>query len=330
MSTNNKTIDNQPIKLFQDDLKFKDLSVEKQYTFLNKKPKWKHFFYFSSLNPEQKTLLKNYINDLKKSINETKKDFDKKNIFEIKNFNFWYKNGKKQALYDLNFEIKKGKVTSLIGPSGCGKSTFIKCLNRMNDYVDDTTYEGNIWFDAINIQSKKISDIELRTKVGMVFQKPCPFEMSIYDNIAFGLKNQGIRNKNKLDELVKKALINAALWDEVKDELHTTSGTNLSGGQQQRLCIARVIALEPEVILMDEPTSALDPIATAKIEDLILDLSKKVTIIIVTHSMAQAQRISDETIFFYQGKIIEYGKTKNIFTKPQNKLTKDYINGKIG
>lgn len=262
-------------------------------------------------------------------IKEFKDDFNEENIFEVKDLNFWYENKKKQALFDINLNIKKHKVTSLIGPSGCGKSTFLRLLNRMNDLLPDTNVEGNIFFESQNIYSRKVSFLDLRTKVGMVFQKATPFPMSIYDNVAFPLKNQGIRNKQIIDEIVEKSLKSAALWDDVKDSLNDLA-TELSGGQQQRLCIARAIVCKPLVLLMDEPTSALDPIATSKIEELIIELKQKYTIIIVTHSMAQAQRISDETVFFFSGKIIESGPTKNLFLKPKEKKTRDYINGKIG
>lgn len=258
-----------------------------------------------------------------------KVNFDEHNVFEIENFNFWYKYGDKQALFDINLKIKKNMITSFIGPSGCGKSTFISCLNRMNDLIEGTQWTGNIFFCGKNVNSKLISPLELRTKIGMVFQKPTPFPMSIYENVAYGPKSNGIKSKQILDKIVEKSLRDSALWDEVSSDLDEL-GTSLSGGQQQRLCIARAIALEPEVLLMDEPTSALDPIATTKIEELILELKKKYTIVIVTHSMAQAQRISDETVFFFEGKIIESDKTRLVFMKPKEKKTKDYINGKIG
>lgn len=264
-----------------------------------------------------------------KNFKENLEQTNKENAFEIENLSLWYKNGQKQALFNINTSIKLNKVTALIGPSGCGKSTFLRELNRMNDEVEGVKKEGNIFFEGKNINSKKFPVTLLRTKVGMVFQKPTPFPISIYDNVAYGPKSNGIHDKKTLDKIVENALTHAALWDEVKDNL-LELGTSLSGGQQQRLCIARAIALEPDVLLMDEPTSALDPIATAKIEELILLLSKKYTIVIVTHSMAQAQRISDETIFFYKGEIIEKGKTKQVFLRPNNKKTKDYINGRIG
>lgn len=260
---------------------------------------------------------------------ENLEQINKENAFEIENLSLWYKNGQKQALFNINTNIKLNKVTALIGPSGCGKSTFLRELNRMNDEIEGVKKEGNIFFEGKNINSKKFPVTLLRTKVGMVFQKPTPFPISIYDNVAYGPKSNGIHDKKTLDKIVENALTHAALWDEVKDNL-LELGTSLSGGQQQRLCIARAIALEPDVLLMDEPTSALDPIATAKIEELILLLSKKYTIVIVTHSMAQAQRISDETIFFYKGEIIEKGATKQVFLRPNNNKTKDYINGRIG
>lgn len=254
---------------------------------------------------------------------------DSKAIFQIENLSLWYKNGSKQALFNIDSSIKKNQITAFIGPSGCGKSTFLRQLNRMNDFIEGIKFEGNIFFEGKNIFSKKMQATQLRTRVGMVFQKPTPFPISIYDNVAYGPKSNGIHDKKTLDMIVEKSLKDAALWEEVKDNLGDL-GDSLSGGQQQRLCIARAIAMEPEVLLMDEPTSALDPIATTKIESLILELRKKYTIIIVTHSMAQAQRISDNTAFFYQGKIIEQGKTKQIFLNPKNKRTEDYINGRIG
>lgn len=263
------------------------------------------------------------------NIVEKKADFNQENVFEVENLNFWYGNKSKQALFDINLKIKKNKVTSLIGPSGCGKSTFLRMLNRMNELLANTQHEGDIFFEGDNIHAKKFNVLDLRTKVGMVFQKPTPFPMSIYDNVAFALRNQGIRSKKVLDEIVEKSLKSAALWDEVKDNLNDLA-TGLSGGQQQRLCIARAIACKPSVLLMDEPTSALDPIATSKIEELILELKEKYTIIIVTHSMAQAQRISDDTVFFFEGKIVESGSTKQIFMNPKQSKTKDYVNGRIG
>ncbi len=265
----------------------------------------------------------------KKKDLENKKDFNELNSFEIINFNLWYKNKKKQALKEVNLELKKNKITALIGPSGCGKSSFLRSLNRMNDLIDELSTEGDIYFEKKNINSKKMSITRLRTEIGMVFQKPTPFPISIFENVAYGPRSHGIKDKNILNSIVEKSLKDVALWEEVKDHL-SDLGDSLSGGQQQRLCIARAIALEPKVLLMDEPTSALDPTATSKIEDLIKKLKLKFTIIIVTHSMAQAQRISDETVFFYNGKIIEKGKTKKLFMNPTEKKTKDYINGKIG
>jgi len=289
----------------------------------------KKLFYKAKMSSEQKLNYKKYVDFIKNSIENKKEDFDESSIIEVEDLNLWYKNGENQALFNINIKIEKNKVTSLIGPSGCGKSTFLKCLNRMNDLILGCSQTGNIFFESTNIKSKKLHLISLRTKIGMVFQSPVPFEMSIYENVAFGPKSHGIKDKETLDEIVKNSLMSAALWNEVKDDL-SAPGTGLSGGQQQRLCIARTIALQPTIILMDEPTSSLDPIATSKIEKLILELRKKFTVIIVTHSMAQAQRISDNTIFFFEGRVIESGKTKDVFTSPREKKTYDYINGKIG
>ncbi len=250
-----------------------------------------------------------------------------KNAFQVKNFNLYY--GDFQALKNINLEIKENKVTALIGPSGCGKSTFLRTLNRMNDLINSVKVDGEIIFQDENILSKEIDVIGLRTKVGMVFQKPNPFPMSIYENIVYGPKCKGIKDKKYLDELVKTSLKQAALWEEVCDRLHK-SALSLSGGQQQRLCIARTIAMKPEVILMDEPTSALDPIATKKIEDLIENLKQHFTILIVTHSMQQASRISDETAFFLLGEVIEFSKTLELFSTPKCKKTEDYITGRFG
>lgn len=247
--------------------------------------------------------------------------------FNVKNLNLFY--GEFHALKDINLEIQNNKVTALIGPSGCGKSTFIRTLNRMNDLVDGCHISGEIEFHDKNLLAKEMDVIDLRTKVGMVFQKPNPFPMSIYDNIVYGVKCQGIKDKKVLDELVEASLKQAALWDEVKDRLNK-SAFSLSGGQQQRLCIARTIAMKPEVILMDEPTSALDPIATKKIEELIEELKKDYTILIVTHSMQQASRISDDTAFFLLGEIVEFAPTVEIFQRPKNKKTEDYITGRFG
>ncbi|AAT27496.1 phosphate ABC transporter ATP-binding protein PstB [[Mycoplasma] mobile] len=250
-------------------------------------------------------------------------------VFKIENLSLWYKKGEKQALKNVSANIAKNHVTALIGPSGCGKSTFLRELNRMNDTIEGVLTDGNIFFEGKNIKSKKLPVTFLRTRVGMVFQKPTPFPISIYDNIAYGPRSNGIHNKKVLDKIVENALKSAALWEEVKNNLKDL-GTSLSGGQQQRLCIARAIAIEPHVLLMDEPTSALDPIATAKVEELILKLKDRYSIVIVTHSMSQAQRISDDTLFFYAGEIVEANKTKEIFLRPQLKRTRDYINGRIG
>ncbi|MCF2625632.1 phosphate ABC transporter ATP-binding protein [Fusobacterium perfoetens] len=246
---------------------------------------------------------------------------------KVNNFNFYY--DKFQALKDINMEIQENKVTALIGPSGCGKSTFLRSINRMNDLIEGVRYEGVIEFDGKNIFNPDNDIVELRKKIGMVFQKPNPFPKTIYENIVYGPKLHGEKDKKVLDEIVINSLKAVALWDEVKDKLHQ-SALGLSGGQQQRLCIARAIAVKPEILLMDEPTSALDPISTLKIEELIRELQKDYTIIIVTHNMQQAARISDFTGFFYQGKLEEFDKTDIIFTKPNKKKTEDYITGKFG
>ena len=246
---------------------------------------------------------------------------------KVENFNFYY--DKFQALKDINMEIQENKVTALIGPSGCGKSTFLRSINRMNDLIDGVRYEGVIAFDGKNIFDSDNDIVELRKKIGMVFQKPNPFPKTIYENIVYGPKLHGEKDKKVLDEIVIKSLKAVALWDEVKDKLHQ-SALGLSGGQQQRLCIARAIAVKPEILLMDEPTSALDPISTLKIEELIRELQEDYTIIIVTHNMQQAARISDYTGFFYQGKLEEFDKTDVIFTNPHKKKTEDYITGKFG
>ena len=251
-----------------------------------------------------------------------------KNI-KIHTENMYLHYGSKMALNNVSIEIPENKVTALIGPSGCGKSTFLRSLNRMNDLIDTVKIEGNILIDGINIYDKNIDVVNLRKKVGMVFQKSNPFAKSIYENVAYGSRINGINNKNELNEIVENSLCNAAIWDEVKDRLHD-SALGLSGGQQQRLCIARTLAVNPEVILMDEPASALDPISTSKIEELIHSLKEKFTIVIVTHNMQQAARVSDETAFFYLGELIEYGKTKKIFTNPDKKQTEDYISGRFG
>lgn len=296
---------------------------------INEKP-LKKFFKYLSLSKDDKNLYKSLKQKQISKIEDKKKTFDKENVFEVENYNFWYDGKSKHALKDLNLKIKRNIVTALIGPSGCGKSTFIRCLNRMNDLIPGTSHRGQIYFDdGTNLDNKKLSTLELTTRVGMIFQKPSPFPMSIYDNVAYGPRSHGVHDKKTLDSIVEKSLKEAALWDEVKHNLHDL-GTSLSGGQQQRLCIARTIALRPEILLMDEPTSGLDPIATSKIELLINNIRKDFTIIIVTHSMAQAQRISDETVFFFEGQIIEHDTTKVIFTSPKNKKTREYISGKIG
>ena len=249
------------------------------------------------------------------------------NIFEIKNLDLFY--GDFQAIKSIDMNIEENKVTAFIGPSGCGKSTFLRVLNRMNDLIDTCKVEGDIQFEGQDIYDDKFDVIELRTKVGMVFQKPNPFPMSIYDNVAYGPRCQGVKDKRTLDKIVEKSLKQAALWDEAKDRLKD-SAMGLSGGQQQRLCIARTIAMEPDVILMDEPTSALDPIATQKIEELILQLKKEFTIVIVTHNMQQAARISDQTAFFMLGELIEFNNTGELFSNPEMKKTEEYITGRFG
>ena len=248
------------------------------------------------------------------------------NIIETKDLCLYY--GENQALKNINMSINKNEVTALIGPSGCGKSTFLRTLNRMNDLIEIVRITGEVLFEEKDIY-KDYDEISLRKRIGMVFQRPNPFPMSIYDNIAYGPRIHGIKNKKILDEIVEKSLKGAALWDEAKDRLKS-SALGLSGGQQQRLCIARTLAVSPEVILMDEPTSALDPISTLKIEELMDELKKQYTVIIVTHNMQQAGRISDETAFFLNGEVIESGKTENIFYKPQDKRTEDYITGRFG
>ena len=248
---------------------------------------------------------------------------------EIRNFNFFY--GDFQALKNVNMSIEEGRVTALIGPSGCGKSTFLRCFNRMHDLYPGNRYEGEIVFhpDNTNLLAADVDPIEVRMRVGMVFQKPNPFPKSIFENVAYGLRVRGVGKRSVLEEKVEQALNDAALWNEAKDRLHEPA-YNLSGGQQQRLCIARCLATDPEMILFDEPTSALDPIATASIEELIDTLRGKVTILIVTHSMQQAARVSDFTAYMYLGEMIEYGKTDDIFVKPRDKRTEDYITGKFG
>ncbi len=246
---------------------------------------------------------------------------------EVKKLNLWYDT--KQALIDVDMPVYNNKATAIIGPSGCGKSTLIRCFNRMNDVIDKCKIKGSVLLDGKDMYSKKTDVVEVRKSVGMVFQKPNPFPKSIFENIAYGCRIAGIRNKKKLEEIVENSLKEAALWEEVKDRLQD-SAMGLSGGQQQRLCIARALAINPEVILMDEPCSALDPIATAKIEDLIRELIKNYTVVIVTHNMQQAARVSDYTAYMYLGKLIEFGETKQIFENPKKESTENYITGRFG
>ena len=245
----------------------------------------------------------------------------------ISNMNLWYTDF--QALKNLNIDINENEITAFIGPSGCGKSTFLKSLNRMNDLVPGCRIEGNLLLDGQNIYAPDFDVNQLRKRVGMVFQHPNPFPMSIYDNIAYGPRTHGIKDKATLDEIVERSLKGAAIWDEVKDDLNK-SALRVSGGQQQRICIARALAIEPEVLLMDEPTSALDPISTAKIEDLVQELKGNYTIAMVTHNMQQAARVSDKTAFFLTGEIIEFGDTTDIFSNPRDKRTEDYVSGRFG
>lgn len=248
-------------------------------------------------------------------------------IIKTVKLNLWY--GEKQALIDIDMEMYPNKVTALIGPSGCGKSTLIRCFNRMNDVIPICRTTGEVIFDGENIYDPSVDAVSVRKKIGMVFQKPNPFPKSIYENIAYGPRVAGVKDKKMLDEIVERSIKNAALWEEVHDRLHE-SAMGLSGGQQQRLCIARALAIEPEVILMDEPCSALDPIATAKIEDLINKLKQRYTVIIVTHNMQQAARVSDYAAYMYLGKLIEFGETKQIFENPKEELTENYITGRFG
>src|SRR6056297_1863671 len=264
------------------------------------------------------------------NMSESVKNFNeyKNNLaYDVKNLNLWY--GKDQALKDISLQIEKNQVTAIIGPSGCGKSTFIKTLNRMIENIPIVRTEGEILYNNKDIFDKSVKVEELRTKVGMVFQKPNPFPKSIYENVVYGPKIHGIKDKGLLMEIAESSLKRAALWDEVKDRLKDNA-YGLSGGQQQRLCIARALAVQPEIILMDEPTSALDPIATYKIEELIDELKKDYTIVIVTHSMQQAARISDNTAFFLMGELVEYDKTKKIFSNPEDERTEDYVTGRFG
>lgn len=251
----------------------------------------------------------------------------KSTVMESKNFNLWY--GEHQALKDINLTMNENEVTAIIGPSGCGKSTYIKALNRMVELVTNVHTTGEVSYRGRNIFEKGYEVEELRTKVGMVFQKPNPFPKSIYDNIAYGPRIHGIRNKKMLDEIVEKSLRGAAIWDEVKDRLHQNA-YGLSGGQQQRICIARCLAIEPDVILMDEPTSALDPISTLKVEELVQEMKENYSIVIVTHNMQQAARISDKTAFFLNGEVIEFDQTDAIFSTPSDQRTEDYISGRFG
>jgi phosphate transport system ATP-binding protein len=246
---------------------------------------------------------------------------------EARHLNFFY--GASQALHDISILIREKSVTAFIGPSGCGKSTFLRCLNRMNDIIPDTRVDGDVLLDGRDIYVSDVDIVDLRRRVGMVFQKSNPFPKSIYDNVAYGLKINSALSGSELTERVESALVRAALWDEVKDRLKT-SALGLSGGQQQRLCIARALAVEPEILLMDEPCSALDPIATSKVEELIFELKERYTIVVVTHNMQQAARVSNETGFFMLGKLIEFDKTEVIFTKPRQKTTEDYITGRFG
>jgi phosphate transport system ATP-binding protein len=252
---------------------------------------------------------------------------DYREKISIKNLNLFF--GEKQVLHDINMGISENKITAIIGPSGCGKSTLLRCLNRMNDLIVGLKIEGKVQLDGRNIYENGIDVVEIRRRVGMVFQKPNPFPKSIFDNIVYGLKIKGLKDKKRNEERVERSLKNSGLWEEVKDRLHE-SALSLSGGQQQRLCIARALAVEPEVILMDEPTSALDPSSTLKIEELMEKLKERYTIVLVTHNMQQAARVSDLTGFLYLGKLIEYDETRKIFTRPKEKLTENYITGRFG
>ncbi|HSM85704.1 MAG TPA: phosphate ABC transporter ATP-binding protein PstB [Candidatus Limnocylindrales bacterium] len=247
----------------------------------------------------------------------------------VANLNAWF--GQTQALYNISLDIQEKHSTAIIGPSGCGKSTFVRCLNRMHETLPNARVEGEVKIGDLDIYGKGVSPVSIRRRVGMVFQKPNPFPtMSIYDNVAAGLKLNGFHNRRELDAVVERSLRQAALWDEVKDELKKKSGASLSGGQQQRLCIARALAVEPDVLLMDEPASALDPISTAKIEDLIFDLKQQYTVVIVTHNMQQAARVAEFTAFFLMGHLVEFDRTEKMFTKPSDKRTEDYITGRFG
>jgi len=247
----------------------------------------------------------------------------------VQKLNAWF--GTKQALFDINLEVPDKRTTAIIGPSGCGKSTFVRCLNRMHETLPDARVDGSVAIGDLDVYGKGVSPTSVRRRVGMVFQKPNPFPtMSIYDNVAAGLKLNGFSSRRELDQVVERSLRQSALWDEVKDDLKKKSGASLSGGQQQRLCIARALAVEPDVLLMDEPASALDPISTSKIEDLVFELKKSYTVVIVTHNMQQAARVADDTAFFLMGNLVEFDKTETMFTKPSDKRTEDYITGRFG
>jgi len=274
-------------------------------------------------SPEQEPRKIGYV----KTMNNSRMFSDEDRQIETKELNLYY--DKDHVLKSVTFDIRKRSVTAFIGPSGCGKSSYLRCLNRMNDFIPSARIEGSILIDGTDIYAPGVDVIALRRKVGMVFQKPNPFPMSIYDNVAYGPRIFGVKNREKLDDTVRSSLEWAALWDEVKDKLNSP-GTGLSGGQQQRLCIARAIATEPEVLLMDEPTSALDPLSTARIEELIRELKSRYTVAIVTHNMQQAARVSDYTAFFLLGDLVEYDSTAKIFTTPKDKRTEDYITGRFG
>ena len=264
---------------------------------------------------------------MSKTVYNNSGDTAERTIIESRHLNLYY--GDNHALKDISVEIPANRITALIGPSGCGKSTFLKTLNRMNDLVDSVKIDGEVLYNGENIYGKDVDVTRLRKQIGMVFQKANPFPMSIYDNIAYGPRTHGIRGKAKLDAIVERSLRDAAIWDEVKDRLNK-SALGLSGGQQQRLCIARALAVEPDILLMDESTSALDPISTSKIEDLAMELKNRYTVIMVTHNMQQAVRVSDKTAFFLLGELVEYGDTERIFSHPQEKRTEDYITGRFG
>ncbi|AKL85181.1 phosphate ABC transporter ATP-binding protein PstB [Bacillus atrophaeus] len=267
------------------------------------------------------------INLMEKEKMEQPMPVPRQHVLEMRDLSIFY--GEKQAVYHVNMDIEKNAVTALIGPSGCGKSTFLRNINRMNDLIPSARSEGEILYEGLNILDSKINVVNLRREIGMVFQKPNPFPKSIYHNMTHALKYAGERRKAVLDEIVEESLTKAALWDEVKDRLHS-SALSLSGGQQQRLCIARTLAMKPAVLLLDEPASALDPISNGKIEELITELKKEYSIVIVTHNMQQALRVSDRTAFFLNGDLVEYGQTEQIFTSPKHQKTEDYINGKFG